>query len=170
MVNGPSGWRLAPNARSRSWRLDHREQVVGVVGLVEHELHLGALDGEPGEDAREDLGADALHQADRAGVPALPRATSSTSVAATPSVASTVWACSRRSAPAAVSRTGSRPAGPVEHRRAGDPLEGGDLLAHRRLRVAERLGRLSEGAGFGDGDEGLEVTYFDVHAPEYQRC
>ena len=45
-------------------RLDHGEQVVGVVRLVEHELHLRALGGEPGEDAREDLGADALHQAD----------------------------------------------------------------------------------------------------------
>ena len=61
-----------------------------------------------------------------------------------------------------------RPAGPVEHRGAGHPLEGGDLLAHRRLRVAERLGRLPEGAGLGDGDEGLQVTHLELHRPKYQ--
>ena len=64
VMNGPSGSSWAENAMSRSWRSTIAEQLVGVVGLVQHDLHLGALDGEAGEQAREDLGADALHQPD----------------------------------------------------------------------------------------------------------
>lgn len=37
---------------------------MGVVGLVEDDLHLGSLDREAHEQARQDLGADALHEAD----------------------------------------------------------------------------------------------------------
>ena len=142
--------------------LDHREQVVGVVCLVEHELHLRALGGEPGEDAREDLGADALHQADAEASPLSPGDLLHLGGGHAQRGEHGVGVLEEERAGRGEPHR-SRPAGPVEHRGAGHPLEGGDLLAHRRLGVAERLGRLPEGAGLGDGDEGLEVTYFEVH-------
>ena len=100
--------------------------------------------------------------------PRSPLATSSTSVAATPERGEHGVGVLEEQGSGGGEPHRPRSAGPVEHGRAGHPLEGGDLLAHRRLRVAERLGRLSEGAGFGDGDEGLEVTHLELHPPKYQ--
>ena len=81
-------------------------------------------------------------------------------------VASTVWACSRSTSPAGREAHRAGPARAVEHRRAGGALEGGDLLADRRLRVAEGVGGLAEGARLGHRDEGLQVPDLDVHAAD----
>ena len=97
--------------------------------------------------------------------PRSPRATSSISAAATPSVASTRWACSRRSVAGGGEAHRARAPGSLEHRGAGDALERGDLLADGGLGVAERLGRLPEGAGLRDRHERLQVPHLEVHGP-----
>jgi hypothetical protein len=42
-------------------------------------------------------------------------------------------------------------------------LELGDVVRERRLRVAERDGRLGERAVFDDGSEHAQTRYFDRH-------
>ena len=59
-------------------------------------------------------------------------------------------------------RTGFGPAGAIEDGAADRSLEGGDLLADRRLGVAEPLGRASERAFGGDGVEGQEVAQLEA--------
>ena len=63
------------------------------------------------------------------------------------------------------------PAGAVEQRAADEPFEGGDLLADRRLGVAEAGGRAAERALGGDGVEGDEVAELEVAelAHDHQR-
>ena len=56
----------------------------------------------------------------------------------------------------------SRPAGPVEDRFAEQLLERSDLLADRRLGVAEALGSASERPLVGDGVEGHQVPQFEI--------
>ena len=55
---------------------------------------------------------------------------------------------------------GAGPAGALEQLRADDAFEGADLLADRRLGVAQLFGGPAERAGVGDGDEGQEVPQF----------
>ncbi len=52
--------------------------------------------------------------------------------------------------------------GPVEDPLADDALQRRDLLADRRLGVAQALGRSSEGALGGDGVERHEQTHVEV--------
>ena len=55
-----------------------------------------------------------------------------------------------------------RSARPFDETLADDPLEGRDLLADRRLRVAEPLGGSPEGAFLGDRAQGGEVAELDA--------
>ena len=55
----------------------------------------------------------------------------------------------------------------VEERLPDDPLEGGDLLAHRRLRVAEVLGGPPERPFGGDGKESDKVAELDRVLPAH---
>ncbi len=65
---------------------------------------------------------------------------------------------------------GFRPAGPVEDRAADSLLERRDLLAHRRLGVAEPGRRLAERSFLGDHGHGPQVPQFDVrHEAEHKR-
>jgi hypothetical protein len=54
------------------------------------------------------------------------------------------------------------PARAVEQRSPDEPFEGRDLLADRRLGVAEPHRRPSERALAGDGVEGDEMTQFEI--------
>ena len=54
------------------------------------------------------------------------------------------------------------PTGAIEHTLAGDPLERRDLLADRRLRVAQPVGGAPERALVGDRIERHEVAEFEV--------
>ena len=56
----------------------------------------------------------------------------------------------------------SRAAGPVEQRLPHRALQRGDLLADRRLRVAQPGRRATEGAGRRDGVERHEMAQFQV--------
>ena len=58
-----------------------------------------------------------------------------------------------------------RPAGTVEEALPDDPLEGRDLLADRRLRVAEALCRAAERPRLRDRLEGGEMPQFDPEPP-----
>ena len=57
--------------------------------------------------------------------------------------------------------------GAVEKRCPDHPLEGGDLLADRRLRIAETARRAGERAFGGDGVEGHQVAQFEVVEGRY---
>ena len=67
-----------------------------------------------------------------------------------------------RRTPASVSETGARPAGPLDEPLADDPLERRDLLADRRLRVAESFGGAPERALLGDRPQRGEVAQLDA--------
>ena len=58
---------------------------------------------------------------------------------------------------------GPWPAGAVEHGAADGALQGGDLLTHRRLGVAEAVRRPAEGPLLGDGGQRPQVSQLDVH-------
>ena len=59
-------------------------------------------------------------------------------------------------------RDAARAAGPLHELLADDPLERLDLLADRRLRVAELLGGAAERALLGDGLQGREMPNLDA--------
>ena len=59
-------------------------------------------------------------------------------------------------------RHGARAARPLDQLLADGALERGDLLADRRLRVAERLRRAAERAVLGDGLERDEMAQLDA--------
>ena len=54
------------------------------------------------------------------------------------------------------------PAGPLDQLLADDPLEGRDLLAHRRLGVAELEGGAAEGPGPGHRFERRQMPHLDA--------
>ena len=62
-------------------------------------------------------------------------------------------------------RYGSRPARPLEQPLADDPLKGLDLLADRRLRIAERLRGAAEGALARDSLERGQMPHLDPQPP-----
>ena len=59
---------------------------------------------------------------------------------------------------------------PLEHRASNGPLQGGDLLTDRRLRVAQSRGRSAERALLDDGSHRRQMPQFNIdHEPQY-RC
>ena len=162
MVNGPSGSQLAGEGDVEVLVLDHVEQVARVLRLVQHDLHVGPLDREAAEQAGEDLGADALHEPDAQLAPVAADDGTDVGLGDAERGQHGLGVLEEHLAGGGeADRPGA--AGAIEHRRAGGPLQRGDLLAHRRLGVAEGLGRLAEGAGLGHGDEGLQVADLEVH-------
>ena len=72
-------------------------------------------------------------------------------------------ACRSTSLPASVSDTAARPPGRSISLHADDLLERRDLLADRRLRVAEPAGRAAEVPVLGDRLERRQMTNLDAH-------
>ena len=94
--------------------------------------------------------------------PCSPDASARRSVAAELTRARTARAWVSSISPAAVSRTGR---GPPGRSNSGVPTmrsRVADLLAHRRLGVAELLGGLAEGAGLDHGHQGQKVPHLQA--------
>ena len=141
--------------------LDEAQQLALVGALHERDVHVGQRLGEAPDRARQDLGADAVvgahaqlaRAARRPGGEVRPRGREL--VDDPPAVAQHDVARGRQ-------RDRARAARALHEPHPDDPLEQRDLLADRRLRVAEGPGRAAERALARDGVERREVTYLDA--------
>ena len=95
-------------------------------------------------------------------VPVSPARSAAMSARAASSRLTIASAWRRSSSPASVIEIGARAAGALDELLADDPLERRDLLAHRRLRVAELEGGAPERARAGDGLERRQVAQLDA--------
>ena len=137
------------------------DQLLLVVGLERSYHESGMITAELVDDGREDSDGDALEGAD----------VEATGVAAAESVdivgdrvdpAQDVACVLEHQLAERCELDGPRATRAVEERSADESLEGRDLLAHRRLRVAETLGRATERALGGDGVEGDQVSRLEL--------
>ena len=126
------------------------------------DLDPGPLAVEAAQHVGQHPGADALHRADPQPAPARRRRRPGRRPRRTRSWPSTARAWSSSASPTSVSARGRGPPGRSNTGAPTSRSSAGDLLAHRRLRVAELLGRPADGAVLGDGDEGDEVAQLEA--------
>ena len=155
--SGPvSCWPISMKVTSTSPVSTARIRSAESRGLAQHDLDAGPLRPEGAEEAGEDLGADARQRSDsqlalfaRGQRPQVGGGGTDSGEDG-PGVAQQHLPGRREPHRAAA-------AGALEQRRADDAFEGADLLADRRLGVAELFGGRAEGARLGHGHQGQEV-------------
>ena len=161
--NGPGREREDDEAEVDLTALDQAEELAVVGRLDERHVDLRPLRrGSDAKQRREDARADALVRADpqRAGVAGAEGA--QVGLGGTEAGRDPVG-MREQELPASVSEIGLRAARPLDEALADDALEHCDLLADRRLRVAEPLRRAAERAFLGDGLERDQMPQLETH-------
>ena len=152
-------WRAAEREVELA-RLDRREELRVGGGLGEPELDTGPVGQEAPHDAGKDTRAGGLVGAD-AQRPRLSRAERGHVGARRFEPRDDRLGVPQEELAGVGERHGSGAARTLDQRLADDPLERRDLLAHRRLRVAEPLGRATERALVRDRVERGEMPHLD---------
>ena len=141
--------------------LDEAQQLALVGRLDQRDVHVGQRRGQAADDARQDLGADAVvgAHAQLAGAAGRPRREVG---AGGRELVDDPAAVAQHEVAGRGQRDRARAARALDQPRPDDPLEQRDLLADRRLRVAERPRRAAERALAGDGVERGEMAHLDA--------
>jgi hypothetical protein len=156
----PLGERVEHEGEVELAALDQPQELALVGRLDERDLHVGQRGREAPDDARQDLRADAVvgPHAQLAGAAGRPRGEVG---ARGRELVDDAPAVTDHDVAGRGERHRARPARALDEPRADDPLEQRDLLADRRLGVAERPRRAAERALAGDGVERGEMPDLD---------